>query len=154
MIKHRDKFYVVFAMCGAWWLCQHFGFAINVTDSLPYKSFLVQLHGKPTIGDYIIFKAPPFSGLPPNTILTKKILAGPRDTVVAKGQEIFINDQWVATAKTHSLQGEPLKVGPQGVLGKGQYYVATPHKDSFDSRYQRIGWINEAFILGVAYPLW
>lgn len=153
IMKHRDILYVVLAILGAWWLCLHFGFAINMTKSLPTKFFLVQLHGNPTVGDYIVFKAPLTSGLPANTTLTKKILAGPGDRVAVKKQEIFINEQRVATAKTHSLQGEALKVGPQGVLGKGQYYVATPHKDSFDSRYHRIGWISKELILGVAYPL-
>ena len=66
----------------------------------------------------------------------------------------YINDNYVATAKTHSLKGEPLTPSSEGVLGKGQYYVFTPHKDSFDSRYQKMGWVNQEQIIGVAYPLW
>jgi conjugal transfer pilin signal peptidase TrbI len=154
IFKHRNKLYFILIVLGSWWVCQNFGYAINLTQSLPYKCFLVHLHGQPAVGDHITFKAPSYSGLPANATLTKKIIGKPGDKVVIKGQEIFINNQWIATVKTHSLQGEPLQIGPQGIIGKGQYYVATPHKDSFDSRYQRIGWISEELIIGVAYPLW
>lgn len=60
----------------------------------------------------------------------------------------------MARAKAFSLQQEPLEPGPQGLLAEGQYYVWTPHKDSFDSRYAKMGWIDAPQLLGVAYALW
>ena len=78
----------------------------------------------------------------------------PGDVVTVKGRDFYVNGQWVATAKTHSLQGEPLTLGPTGTLQEGQYYVSTPHEDSFDSRYQTMGWITADELVGVLYPLW
>ncbi len=138
----------------AWWISQNFGYAINLTQSLPYKLFLISLNAKPQVGDYILFKAPPDSQLPTQTNLIKKILAGKGDRITVKGQDFYINDKWIATGKTHSLQGVPLIAGPTGILGENQYYVGTKHPDSFDSRYARMGWITEESIIGVAYPLW
>ena len=42
-----------------------------------------------------------------------------------------------------------LAAGPTGVLPRGCYFVATPNKDSFDSRYAAIGWICRAQVIGV-----
>lgn len=106
------------------------------------------------MGNYVLFKAPLGSSLPPDTKLIKQVIAGEGDSVTRKDQDFFINGKWIAKAKTYSRQGEPLIAGPVGILEKGQYYVGTQHQDSFDSRYQRMGWITQDLVLGVAYPLW
>lgn len=151
---YSDCIALVLLLLVAWWIVQNFGYAINLTESLPYKVFIIHLNKKPKIGDYVLFKAPINSQLPTNTRLIKLILAGAEDNVTVKGRDFSINDKWVATAKTQSLHGEPLRIGPTGKLKQGQYYVGTIHPDSFDSRYQRMGWITQDLILGVAYPLW
>ena len=138
----------------AFWIGNHFRLVFNQTDSLPQKVWILVLDQKPKCGDYVAFKAPPNSGIPSNLILHKQVLGVGGDVVVRKGRDFFINGDYVATAKTHSLKGEPLTVGPIGIIPKGQYYVSTPHKDSFDSRYEALGWVNEDRILGVLYPLW
>lgn len=137
-----------------WLITQNFGYAINLTESLPHKMFIIHLNKEPKIGDYILFNPPSNSQLPANTRLIKLILGGAGDNVTVKERDFSINDKWIATAKTQSLQGEPLIIGPTGKLKEGQYYVGTTHPDSFDSRYQRMGWITQDLILGVAYPLW
>lgn len=138
----------------SWWLTQHFGISINLTHSLPYKVFLVQLNKTPRVGSYILFNAPTKAHLFENTQLLKQVFAGPGDSVTRVGQDFYINGKWVATAKSYSLKGEPLAVGGTGTLREGQYYVGTTHPDSFDSRYERMGWITQDRFIGVAYPLW
>lgn len=137
-----------------WRITQNFGYAINMSHSLPNKLFFIHLKKTPHVGDYVLFKAPPYAKLPSDTYLIKEIFAKEGDEITLSGQNFYINGQWVAKAKTHSLKGEQLIQGPIGILKEGQYYVGTKHQDSFDSRYQRMGWIAQDLILGVAYPLW
>ncbi len=73
--------------------------------------------------------------------------------ITKKDRDFYINDKWVSTAKLHSRDGEDLDLGFEGVLQEGQYYVGAPHSDSFDSRYQKMGWINSEQIVAVAYPI-
>ena len=138
----------------AFWIGNHFAIVINQTDSLPQKVWVMALHQKPKRYDYIAFKPSLKSGLPVNIILHKQVLGIKGDTVSLKGRDFYINQKYIATAKTHSLTGEPLQLGPTGKLKEGQYYVSTPNKDSFDSRYEKMGWINAGELLGVLYPLW
>lgn len=138
----------------AFWIGNHFSLVFNQTDSLPQKVWLLALNQKPKTGDYVAFKPPPKSGIPKEIILHKQVLGVSGDIVSQEGRDFFINGKYIATAKTHSLKGEPLALGPVGTLKEGQYYVSTPHPDSFDSRYKKMGWINSDSILGVLYPLW
>jgi len=138
----------------AFWLGNHFAIVINQTESLPQKVWVMALDQKPKRNDFVAFKPPVNSGLPRNIILHKQVLGVSGDVVTLKGRDFYINENYVATAKTHSLQNEPLMLGPTGILKEGQYYVSTPHQDSFDSRYQKMGWINGDQLLGVLYPLW
>jgi len=138
----------------AFWLGNHFAIVINQTDSLPQKIWLMALDQKPKRNDYVAFKPSVNSALPLGIILHKQVLGVAGDTVSLKGRDFYINGKFVATAKTHSLAGEPLTRGSTGTLEEGQYYVSTPHKDSFDSRYEKMGWINANQLLGVLYPLW
>ena len=138
----------------AFWIGNNFRLVINQTNSLPQKVWILVLNKMPKKGDYIAFKPPEKSGTPKEIILHKQVLGVEGDSITRKGRDFYINGQKVATAKTHSLQGKPLALGPIGTLQKGQYYVSTPHKDSFDSRYEKMGWIDAALIIGVLYPLW
>ncbi len=138
----------------AFWLGNHFAIVINQTDSLPQKVWVMALDQKPKRYDYVAFRPSLKSGLPRNIILHKQVLGVPGDIISLKGRDFYINGHFVARAKTHSLKGEPLALGPTGTLKEGQHYVSTPHKDSFDSRYQKMGWIDSDELLGVLYPLW
>ncbi len=138
----------------AWWLTTQIGYAINLTQSFPQKFWLIVYHQQPTRGDYILFKAPIKSSVPAGTTVIKQVMGVPGDSIIRVNQDFFINGQYILTAKKHSLQGKPLKPGPAGILPEKQYYVASLHKDSFDSRYEKMGWITRNQIIGVAYPLW
>ena len=126
---------------------------INVSPSLPNWAFWVDRTVVPTRGDYIFF-------LPPRSALLerhfgkeprafgKRVMGVAGDVVTRQGPVFFINGRPVATAKPRTRTGEPLALGPTGVIPRGCYFVATPHKDGFDSRYAAIGWICRARILG------
>ena len=136
----------------------NFCFAKNITPSLPQKYWLIAKGKTPKRGNYICFtlseETAKKNNLPSSIKFTKQVIGVEGDNITLKNRDFYINDKYVATAKTHSLKGEPLTPSSEGVLGKGQYYVFTPHKDSFDSRYQKMGWVNQEQIIGVAYPLW
>lgn len=138
----------------AWILTNHFGYAINLSESLPQKVWLVHLHKTPKRGDYVVFSAPPQTGLGRDSTLIKQVRGVPGDVVQNMYGHFFINDEYLAQAKSHSLTGKPLIPGFEGRLKKGEFYVHSPHPDSFDSRYKAMGLIHADTILGVAYALW
>jgi conjugal transfer pilin signal peptidase TrbI len=153
VISWLKYFWPLLLIFFAWWLTTQVGYAVNVTHSFPQKVWLIVYHQKPARGDYVLFKAPANSGVD-GTPVIKQIIGVPGDSITRVNQDFFINSEYILTAKKHSLQGEPLKPGPSGVLPDKHYYVASHHKDSFDSRYEKMGWIAQSQIIGVAYPLW
>jgi len=127
---------------------------VNASTSLPNWAFLLDRTRAPQRGDTIMFDPPA------STLLTAhfgsalkpfgKIVYGlPGDSVTRVGRTFIINGRVVAHAKTVSKRGEPLDLGPIGVLPRGCYFVGTPNPDSFDSRYAAIGWICRDRIMGV-----
>ena len=155
MFKHVGRLWVyALPIALAWVLSTHFGIAINLSHSLPQKVWLIRFSQNPKKGDYVLFKAPLSVGLGEDGTVIKQVIGVPGDTVLRIDRDFFINGSYVAKAKAFSHQQEPLEPGPQGLLTEGQYYVWTPHKDSFDSRYAKMGWIDASQLLGVAYALW
>ncbi len=144
------KWIKVIVLCGLiLWGSQQIIIIGNATESLPQKYWIGIKRIKPTKGNYVVFSVDgqEFTFL-------KQVVGINGDVVSLKNKDFFVNDEYVATAKTHSLTGEPLEVGNDGVLGKGQYFVTTPYKHSFDSRYKKVGWVDEKQIICVVYPLW
>jgi conjugal transfer pilin signal peptidase TrbI len=131
---------------------------INVSPSLPYWAVWTTKGALPQRGDIILFVPPSSSllqahfGKEPRPF--GKIVSGvPGDVVTRKDRAFFVNGRLVARAKPASRRGEALALGPTGTVPKGCYFVTTPHKDSFDSRYAAIGWICRPSILGVGRPI-
>jgi len=138
---------------GMHWLSQRIIVSINTMTSLPQAAFLV-LKGKPVLrGEYVAFNPPP------NPLYTSqkpfiKIVGGvPGDRVSAKNSQFYINGKFIGLAKPISSKGYPLKTGPTGVLPKDEYFVYAPNPNSFDSRYEAMGWINKSRFIGRAYPV-
>lgn len=139
------------------WQRQH-GFVINVTDSLPNWAFWIDRTRPPVRGDYVFFRVPAtplitahFGERP--RLFGKRIYGMPGDVVTLEGRTFFVNGQPVATAKPISQKGLPLALGPTGVIPPNHYFVATPHKDGFDSRYADIGWVSARQLAGVGTPV-
>lgn len=139
------------------WRANH-AFVINATESLPNWAFVVENNRAPAKGEYVFFN-PPRSALvrahfgekPP--MFGKVVRGVPGDVVTRRGQTFYVNGEPAAVAKTVSLRGEPLAAGPTGVIPADCYFVATPHKDGFDSRYAAIGWICRKRLIGIGSPV-
>ncbi|MEM9838013.1 MAG: S26 family signal peptidase [Pseudomonadota bacterium] len=125
---------------------------INWTGSLPHWAFLVDRRAEPQVGDFIDF-IPPENPYYQNVAFVKRIAAGPGDFVSCQGRAFSIGGEVVAIAKEVSQEGDLLALGPCGVVPDGHYFVLTPHKDSFDSRYQEIGYVARDRVRGVARPI-
>jgi conjugal transfer pilin signal peptidase TrbI len=71
--------------------------------------------------------------------------------VTATGRAFFVDGEPVGRAKEHATTGEPLDIGPVGIIPDGRYYVAGSHPDSLDSRYRLTGWVARQQIVGKAH---
>lgn len=144
---------IFFGFCLIWFVAQFYTIKINVSDSLPQHIFLVIKNEPVKKGDYLAFYAK-HNGVYPTHVPFVKIVGGVSgDKVSRKGELFYVNDHEIGQAKKQSKYGMLLEPGPTGTLGKDQYFVYTNNKDSFDSRYQNIGWVNQDEILGRAIPL-
>ena len=126
---------------------------INTTESLPNWAFIIHRNKLPTRGDYVFFD-PPASELlrahfgPKPQMFGKIVYGVPGDVVAHWHSAVTVNGRVVAYTKTKTKSGEPLAIGPSGVIPAGCYYVGTPHKDGFDSRYAAIGLACQRQIVG------
>lgn len=131
---------------------------INVSPSLPFWAIWTSRDEPTQRGDIILF-TPPASPLLQKHFGTRpqpfgKIVSGmPGDLVTREDRTFHVNGRPVATAKLKSRLGEPLALGPTGKVPENCYFVTTPHKDGFDSRYGAIGWICRERILGTGRPI-
>jgi len=131
---------------------------INASPSLPYWAIWLDRAGTPARGDLIVF-APPRSNLVTRHFGTnpqpfgKRVLGVGGDRVTEANRMFFVNGTPVALAKVTSRLGEPLALGPTGMIPQGCYFVGSEHKDGFDSRYAAIGWICRAQVIGVGSPV-
>ncbi|MFK3888839.1 S26 family signal peptidase [Sphingomonas sp. NPDC079357] len=127
---------------------------VNATTSLPNWAFMIDRQRVPVRGDFIFFEPPP------GPLLARHFGAHPQpfgkivygtagDRVERHGRLFSINARPVALAKPATRFGEPLSLGPTGIIPRGCYFVGTPHRDSFDSRYAAIGWVCRPRIIGV-----
>ena len=148
----RDMFWLGLIPLSLWFI-SHYQFAWNTTNSLPQKLFIIKIGTLPAKYDYVLFYAPITSTLKQTDTIIKKVVGISGDIVTKEGQAFYIDGKKIAVAKTHSLKGRPLRSGTVGMIPKGKYFAWTPHVDSYDSRYDEIGLIDERTIIGVAYPL-
>ena len=133
---------------------RHYVLGFNETSSLPNWAFVIDKWNKdPRRGDYVSFVAPDNRYYPHGSVFVKYVWGVAGDRVSLRGREFFVGDHDVGFAKLHSKTGVATHLGPTGVIPFGRYYVGTPSKDSLDSRYADIGWIDRARIVGVAKPV-
>lgn len=131
-----------------------FKVGVNVTESLPDKAFLVtKFDHKLSRGDFVSFSWEGNEPYPKGIEFVKIIKGVPGDVVSYRGRWVFVNDEFVAIAKTHSKTHKPLELGPSGVIPEGKYFVYASHPDSLDSRYALTGWIDQGAVRGRAYPI-
>jgi len=151
MSKKHIVLFVLLLICPLL-VSNYFKLLINTCDSLPYKVFLLRKDELPTSkGQLIVFNAKDNKKYKSAFI---KIIGGtPGDIVSRKDRSYFINGKFIGVAKETSKEGEVATLGPTGEIPHGQYFVYTTHPDSYDSKYEDIGWIKDTDILGIAYPI-
>lgn len=124
--------------------------AWNITDSVKGWVFLIDTTDKRIVkGELIAVHAPntPFYDHDPSFI--KYVYGVQGDLVQFDPQGNFsINGELKGRAKPYSSSGVKLEHSSGGIIGNGQFFLGTPHKDSFDSRYKIIGNLNEKAIIG------
>ena len=86
-----------------------FTLAITVTESLPYKVFIV-VKGDLNIqrGDYIAWRWAGGGPYKAGLSFLKQVRGMPGDTVTAKGRDFYVNGDYMSTAKPRTRKGEPL----------------------------------------------
>jgi len=132
---------------------QQFLILVNTSSSLPHNVYLVVKNSRLKPGDYVAFYAKDNGVYSSDLIFTKRIVGVEGDWVKEYGRDYFINGEFIAHAKQHSMQGISLEKGPVGIIREDKYFVYGDSHDSFDSRYKKIGWIDKRTVIGRAYPL-
>lgn len=124
----------------------------NCTESIDGFVFLIVKDVLPEKGELVAFW-PPENDFTQNIWFVKYVKGVPGDHVIRNGQAFYINNEYIGNAKTESKKGVALQPSNSGVIPQGYYFVWTQHKDSFDSRYNQIGWISEDRVIGRAYRI-
>lgn len=127
---------------------------VNVSSSFPESLFIIYKNKSFKKNDFVAFRHKNSKFFSPNTIFVKKIVGVAGDTVYRVGEYMFVNNIRIGKMKLHSIKGLILRPGPVGRLPKNNYFVASPHQHSFDSRYAEMGWIKDNEIIGSAKPIY
>lgn len=128
----------------------------NVTESLPQTLFLVKKGESFSKGDLIQFayKADEKKFLPDGAKIIKKVVGVPGDIVRFEGNYFFINGVEFGKAKAIARSGKPLTKNISKTLSEDEYFVFTPHIDSFDSRYIHMGYISNSQVVSKVVEAW
>jgi len=133
---------------------QEFQIAVNKTESIPYRYFLIwKGHIEAGKGHYMAFYAPENGRYHPAKAFIKRVVGTGGDKVQEKAGNFFVNDSLIGPWFKTDSKNRPLHPGPTGTIPDHYYFMAGAHAESFDSRYQEIGWIHEKNLIGRAYPL-
>lgn len=127
-----------------------YGLKWNASASLDGYLYLIEMHTHIDRGDIILFKTPQ-NALHNDHDFGKYVAGVSGDSIVVKGREFYSGDKYLGLAKTHSLEGVPLKPSMaegEHIIPDGMYFVWTHHKDSYDSRYEDIGLIENRAVIG------
>lgn len=133
---------------------------VNHSESLPINGVVIELGKIPSVRDQIFVfrlrKNQFYQNKEVNFI--KKVGGLPGDNVVVKDREILVDDKVIGTAQlitkglSNKFDGKKYELHPleAGKIPPHKFFAYTPHLDSFDSRYQEIGLIDEKDIIGTA----
>ncbi len=129
---------------------------VNITESLPQSLFMVKKGMPFSKGDMIQFtyKADEEKFLPDGSRIIKFVVGIPGDKIRFEGNYFFINGVKFGKAKEVSRTGKSLTKNISKILSEDEYFVFTPHPDSFDSRYIHMGYISKSQIVGKVVNAW
>lgn len=123
---------------------------INATDSLNGYIALTDLSAKPKLDDIVLFEAPENKFTSKGVPFMKIIVGVEGDTIMVKGDELYVGGKFRGIVKKFSNNGVDLFPIEDQVIPENMFFMWTPHPDSYDSRYKSIGLINEDSIFGVS----
>ena len=103
-------------------------------------------------GQAVVFDPPETVGSPVPYLKTVRGLPGDR-VEVDGARRVSVNGTILGVAKTHALDGRPLRMVEPGVIPPGRYYVHADHADSHDSRYAEVGLVERERIRGRALAM-
>lgn len=148
---------VFLALLSIWIIPANFEIVPNYSESLPYRIVLVKKGRMPTKKDQaFVFYVRNNPQLGVEKIKFIKLVGGlPGDKIEVKGgevyfdKEVFVDGRLIGVAKAYSKKKQQLHAITSDILIPAhKVFAYTPHKDSFDSRYQEIGLIDEKDIVG------
>ena len=106
------------------------------------------LHMSHIKNQYISFEHPQL-----NILLAKQVIGIAGDCISIKDNHICINDQVYGDILERSKSGLDLHPIAEGIIPEGYLFVYAPHPDSFDSRYQEFGLVNQEHLKESLCPL-
>ncbi len=139
---------VMIAISNRWFI-----YNINVSHSLDGLVYVIHKDEQVKRGNYVGFSWRGDQFYKPGSIFVKIVTGVPGDVVSVNGREVFVNGKKIGIAKEKSERGIPLEPIKGTTLKEGEYFVSTPSKDGYDSRYARVGLIKQNEILGKAYEI-
>ena len=125
----------------------------NLTSSLNGHIYLHKRDDPFARGDLIAYRWQGGATYPRGAIFIKQVVGMPGDRVRRIGNTFWVAGRYVGVAKPRSKAGVPLTPAVEGVIPAGEYFVASPHPDSLDSRYVLSGNIKRMAIIGRAYEI-
>ena len=155
LTQHVQRWAPIYLLAGFTTLSfnAYYTLALNVTESLPTRFFLIHRGEMPKRGDYVAFRWQGGGPYPAGATFIKVVAGMPGDSVTRIDGDYYVNGRHTGLAKRTSRHGVMLEPGPTGTLPEGFYYVHTPHPDSLDSRYALTGWVSQTQIIGRAHAL-
>ncbi len=138
---------------GMWISTAYCYYMVNLSHSLPGKLYVVRKGGQIKQGDLVAYRWHGGAHYPAGTTFIKQLVGMPGDAVKRRGMAVFVNDVYIGIAKQKSQAGVPLTPAAEGVIPKGEYFMATPSPDSLDSRYSLSGNIKQSEVIGRAYEI-
>ena len=159
LIRHLKTQGVAWALAWVVYVLLHANYrlAVNQTQSLPYKLFLIELNAHVETGGFVAFRTRHIKPYPDHEIFVKRALATAGDTVVRHGRDFTVGDRTlvgkeIGLSKTRLYPNDELVDGANVVPPK-KYFVGGDHEYSLDSRYKLLGLVNERDVIGRAYPI-
>ena len=153
-LRRRNIALAVMAALGVLWLAAASHVHVNASWSDGAWGYAVfpLFGGDPASGDRVLFEPPEAVG---SEVPYLKTVRGAPGVGIDVGRDgtIRLDGEPIARAKTHALDGRPLRAIAPGIIPPGYFYLHAEHRDSHDSRYAEIGLVPRTRILGRAIAL-
>lgn len=151
---YRRRWFWIAGLLALFWFVNHYKLGINASRSLPEHVYLIDKKDHALgRGEYVSFRWHGGGPYQQGVSFTKIVAGLPGDVVTIVDRRIYINGEYLSTAKERATTGQLLHIGPAGVIPPSHYYVHATNPDSLDSRYAITGWISAQQVTGKARPL-